>query len=145
MKPTIQQSTLDLIEGFEGCVLSPYQDIRGVWTIGIGFTRLNGVVVAKDTPSFPDIQSAKEALKVIVQPYGDAITACIKITLTQNQYDALVSLCYNEGISAIKNSTLIRDLNAGLIQEAADQFLEWDIPAILLARRQKERILFLTN
>jgi lysozyme len=31
---TISQEGLDKIKGFEGLVLSAYQDVVGVWTIG---------------------------------------------------------------------------------------------------------------
>lgn len=144
MKPTVQQSTLDFLTQNEGCVLHPYQDVKGNWTIGIGFTRLNGETVSQNTPSFASVQDAENALKTVIQPYADTISSCVTYPINQNQFDALVSLCYNEGQSAIRNSTLVRDLNAGLVQQAADQFLVWDIPAVLLARRQKERALFLS-
>jgi lysozyme len=35
----------------------------------------------------------------------------IKVPITQNQFDALVSLAYNIGIGNFRNSTLLRKLN----------------------------------
>jgi lysozyme len=48
------------------------------------------------------------------------------VPLTQNQFDALVSLVFNIGGGAFRKSTLLKKLNAGDIQGAADQFLVWN-------------------
>lgn len=151
MKPSVQQSTLDFLTqpGIEGFKATPYQDQRGRWTIGIGFIQLNGVPVTASTPAMT-LAQAQAILKTQVQPYADAISECVTYAINQDQFDALVSICYNEGISAITNSTLVRDLNAGLVNDAADQFLRWKyvgavISQGLLNRREKERALFLTQ
>ena len=67
--------------------------------------------------------------------------------LTQHQFDALVSFAYNVGVNALRTSTLRRKLNAGLYDEAADQFLRWNrgggrVLAGLTRRRKAERLLF---
>ena len=67
--------------------------------------------------------------------------------LTQNQFDALVSLAYNIGEHAFSTSSVKRYLNAGNPAFAADAFLMWKNAGgkpILLGRRQRERTLFLT-
>ncbi|EXA91352.1 phage lysozyme family protein [Acinetobacter baumannii 1267820] len=46
--------------------------------------------------------------------------------LAQNQFDALVSLTYNIGSGVFKKSTLLKRLNKGEYQGAADQFLVWN-------------------
>jgi lysozyme len=48
------------------------------------------------------------------------IERLVKVTLQQNQYDALVSFIYNVGASAFGDSTLLRMLNLGDYQGAAD-------------------------
>lgn len=50
----------------------------------------------------------------------------VKVQLTQDQFDALVSFTYNEGTFALRKSPLLRKLNAKDYQGAADQFLTWD-------------------
>lgn len=54
-----------------------------------------------------------------------AVNQAVVVNLSQNQFDALVSLSYNIGMTAFKNSTLLRDLNAADYQKAADQFDVW--------------------
>ncbi len=50
----------------------------------------------------------------------------VAVPLTQNQFDALVSLIYNIGEGNFASSTLLKMLNAGNYRGAADQFLVWD-------------------
>ena len=73
----------------------------------------------------------------------------VKVPLTQNQYDALAILCYNIQKPCVK-STLLKELNRGRYNSAANQFLVWNRvnnkknPTIY-RRRQKERRLFLAS
>ena len=72
----------------------------------------------------------------------------IAVPTSQGQHDALADFCWNEGLDHLRHSTLLRDLNAGDYPAAAEQFLVWDISGGqvnkgLLARRQKERAMFL--
>jgi len=47
-------------------------------------------------------------------------------TLTQNQFDALVSFCYNVGPVNLKNSTLIKKVNKNPNDPTIkDEFLKW--------------------
>jgi lysozyme len=55
-----------------------------------------------------------------------AVTTLVLVPLTQNQFDALVSLVYNIGVTAFKNSTLLRLLNSHDYSGASAQFLVWD-------------------
>jgi lysozyme len=41
-----------------------------------------------------------------------AVTHLVTVSLTQGQYDALVSFTYNEGAGRLQSSTLLKDLNA---------------------------------
>lgn len=70
------------------------------------------------------------------------------VPLSQNQFDALVSLVYNIGETAFSNSTLLKKLNAKDYQGAADQFPRWNkgggqVLKGLVRRRADERDLFL--
>ncbi|ELI8281136.1 glycoside hydrolase family protein, partial [Yersinia enterocolitica] len=60
----------------------------------------------------------------------------------------LCSLIFNIGPTAFANSTVLKRLNDGDYQGAADAFLMWkkagNNPDILLPRRQRERALFLS-
>ncbi|MGZ3891178.1 MAG: lysozyme, partial [Mucilaginibacter sp.] len=88
--------------------------------------------------------------------YETAVNTLVKVPLTQNQFDALVSFTYNEGTGALKESTLLKKLNERDYAGAADQFLAWDkitnphtgekeVSVTLSARRKEERGLFLST
>jgi lysozyme len=76
------------------------------------------------------------------------IANCVSVSLTQGQYDALCSFVFNLGCMALRNSTLLRKLNASDNLGAAEEFKKWDhaggrVLAGLTIRRAKEAQLFL--
>ena len=69
-------------------------------------------------------------------------------TLTQNQFDALVSFCYNVGQSNLLSSTLLKKLNNKDYKGASNEFLKWNksggkVLQGLANRRKDEREVFL--
>ena len=77
------------------------------------------------------------------------IYGLVKVDLTQNEFDALVSLIYNIGAGNFQKSTLLKVLNQEKYDAAANQFLRWNkaggnVLAGLTKRREHERELFLT-
>jgi lysozyme len=65
------------------------------------------------------------------------------VDLTQGQFDALVDFCFNLGAGRLASSTLLRCLNAGRCDAAAEQLLRWDLAGGevnlgLKARRETE-------
>ncbi len=82
--------------------------------------------------------------------YELTVKRYVKVDLTQNEYDALVSFTYNVGGGNFAGSTLLRKLNEGDYLAAADQFLRWNksdgqVMRGLTRRRQAEKDLFLKN
>jgi lysozyme len=74
----------------------------------------------------------------------------LTVELSQYQQDALISLAFNCGGRSIARSTLVQRLNAGLTDDAAEEFLRWNkIGRVesrgLSRRRAAERTLFLTG
>ncbi|WP_426313523.1 lysozyme [Methylobacterium fujisawaense] len=134
---------ISLIRQFEGCELHAYKCPAGVLTIGYGHTGSDvtpGLVTTQ--------QRAVELLQLDLAKFEKAVAAALKVPVTANQFAALVALAYNIGGAAIAKSTLIKRLNAGKTQEAADQFLVWNkaggkVLAGLTRRREAERALFL--
>lgn len=136
---------INLICGFEGLELKAYDDGVGVWTIGYGTTIVNGIKVKKgDTCT---VEQAKSYMAQDLKKFESAVDTSVKVTITQNQFDALVSLAYNIGTGAFKSSTLLKKLNAKDYKGAAAQFDRWNraggkVMQGLVNRRAKERKLF---
>ena len=136
-----------LIREFEGFVASAYLGPAKVWTIGIGTTVYpNGTKVKKGDKCTQE--QALEYLQHDLKSFEKTVNDSVKVPLSQNQFDALVSLSYNIGSGAFKNSTLLKKLNAKDYAGAADQFLVWNkgggkVLKGLVRRRDAERALFL--
>lgn len=147
---TLSQNGINLIKQFEGFVSKPYQDIVGVWTIGYGSTYcICGAKVTSLTKPVTE-QFAQFMLEQNSQIYQKGVRDSIKQPMTQNQFDSMVSLCYNIGVGNFTKSTLVKKFNLGDISGAADQFLVWrlaggNVSQGLINRRNKERQLFLTK
>lgn len=143
---TTSKVGIDLISSFEDTKLKAYDDGVGVWTIAIGTTIYpNGVKVKKgDTCT---LEQAKSYFANDLKRFEKTVNDSVKVDLTQNQFDALVSLTYNIGSTAFKKSTLLKKLNAKDYIGASDQFLAWVSPGSkvekgLRRRRMAERALF---
>jgi GH24 family phage-related lysozyme (muramidase) len=141
---------LRLIKEFEGCKLTAYKCPAGVWTIGIGSTRYSDGSAVKRGQTLANEEAALLLLSKTLASYEHAVNA-IKVDLTQNEFDALVSLTYNIGAGNLANSTLVKMLKAGDSKaEIAKQFLRWDKAggkplAGLTRRRNAEAELFLSK
>jgi lysozyme len=141
---------VDMIAEYEGFRQDAYQDIVGVWTIGIGFTILeDGTPVTAKTRPMPKPR-ALAYLATFVERLVAAIRAMAPDRpLTTNQCAALADFSFEEGIIALRDSTLMREWNAGNVKAAEAQILVWDdaggrpVPAIE-ARRKAELALFKT-
>ena len=139
----INRAGLELLKSFEGLQLTAYLDPVGVWTIGYGTT--SGVYQGMRITT----AQAEELLQVDLHRFETAVTDAVTRPITDNQFSALVSFTYNVGSGAFASSTLLRLLNQGDIQGAANQFLVWVyaggmvLPG-LARRRRAERLLFLT-
>jgi lysozyme len=146
---TINDAGLDLIKSFEGCRLAAYQDVAGIWTIGYGHIRgvREGMTITE-----------QQATQYLQEDLADTETAVDWMTspapTTNNQYAAMVSLCFNIGSGNFKTSSVLRFHLARDYASAADAFLLWDKSHVdgqlvevqgLLNRRRAERDLYLTQ
>ena len=145
---SVSNKGVGLICEFEGKRLVAYDDGVGVWTIGFGTIKYpNGTRVKKgDTCT---LDQAKEYMRHDLIEFEHTVNSSVKVPLNQNQFDALVSLAYNIGSNAFKSSTLVKKLNTGDYQGAADQFNVWvngggKRMQGLVNRRDKEKLLFLS-
>ena len=139
---THSDKATNLIMEFEGCVLTSYQDQNNVWTIGYGHTEnvTPGVTITK--------AQAVLYLNSDIISADSIINNLVKVPLTQNQFDALVSFVFNIGYSHFVLSTTLKELNLKNYNAAADALLLWKKAAGktdpgLVRRRIAERNLFL--
>lgn len=101
-------------------------------TVGFGTT---GADVTMDT-RMPPVQALQRAHRD-VQKFEGAMKQCVRVPLTQGEYDVYVSMLYNigPGKEGVKDgfcwkktggySNLVRDLNAGRYAQACQRILEW--------------------
>ncbi len=136
------QAGKDLIKRWEGCQLTAYRCPANVLTIGYGHT---GDV--KEGQKITQHQ-ADTLFDYDIEKYEDGVTR-LGVILNANEFSALVSFAYNLGISALSNSGLLRKIRGGDKPGAAKEFGRWvmaggkKLPG-LVARREAERVLFLT-
>lgn len=150
----ISQNGINLIKTQESCRLKAYQNtINGKKdriTIAYGHTGfLNGQEL-KLTDVITQ-QQAEELLKADLIVRENGINRLVTVKITQNQFDALMSLVYNIGLGdathGFMGSTLLKDLNRGDFIGASKQFYVWNkvgatVCATLSRRRATEAMLF---
>lgn len=164
MSRNINAAGRALIKSFESCKLVSYKPLPSdPWTIGWGHTGAGvhfGLTITQEKADQLFEKDLAEACRIV--------EAAVRHPLTDNQFAALVSFVYNvgagrkavagidrgkDGFVTLRNgnpSTLLRRVNAGQLQAAADQFLKWTLSAGqvvegLKNRRAAERKLFLTS
>jgi len=134
----ISDEGLELIQQFEGLMLTAYKDSVGIPTIGYGHTRnvrMDDMITREEAIYFlkDDVQYAENCVKSEIN----------QVRLTQHQFDALVSFVFNIGCNAFRNSTLLRCLRMGDFEKAQAEFGQWtragnDHPLGLIKRRAAE-------
>ncbi len=117
----ISKEGLEFIEDVEGCKLFAYLDTGGVWTIGVGHT---GPEVVKGLTW--TMQQVTEALIKDTETAQNAVNKLVRVPITQNQFDALVSFVFNVGVGAFTKSTLLRKLNVMDYHGASKEFPRWN-------------------
>jgi GH24 family phage-related lysozyme (muramidase) len=142
MSRAINQAGLDLIKEFEGFRASAYRCPAGVPTIGYGHTKTArmGMLINR--------KHGEQLLRSDLSDAESAVSRLVKVPLTDNEFSALVSFVFNLGEGNFAKSTLLRKLNAGDRQGAADELLRWNraggrVLRGLIRRREAERQLFL--
>lgn len=115
--------TLWNYEGWTDMAVIP---VKGdVPTVGPGLTqRPDGSPVQMGDRITP-LQGANRSLAHI-QKDESGIKRCIKVPLSQGEYDAAVQLAYNIGVERFCKSTVARRFNAGDYAGACDAFLMWN-------------------
>lgn len=135
----------------EGIKLKPYKDSAGIPTIGIGCTFYpNGKkVTMKDAP-LQDVKSAWQLFDKVNSNFMLTVYSTTRDDINQNQFNALVALCYNIGTDSFKKSTVLKLVNKNPKDPAiTDAFYMWRYSTvggvkkpILAGRRKREAALY---
>lgn len=136
------ENGVKLIKSSEGLKLNAYQCSAGKWTIGYGHT--SGVKAGDKITK----EQAEEFFKEDLRSVEYCIQTEVERELNQNQHDALASFIFNIGSFKFRHSTLLRQLNYGNFERAAEQFDRWVYVKGkknqgLINRRKAEKELFL--
>jgi len=131
-----------LTKSFESCRLQSYQDSGGVWTVGwghVGPEVIAGLVWTQE-------QADEQFLTDTAWANG-VVSSSVTEPVNQNQHDALVDFTFNVGSGNFTGSTLLRLVNLGRFDDAAQQFGLWvhaggQVISGLVRRRQAEANLF---
>jgi lysozyme len=150
---------IDSIVVEEGRRYQVYPDTGGQDTIGIG----HAITEAEAASGYISIKGIKVDYKKglthketddlcaqDLQIASDAVNKYVKVQLTQNQYNALVSLTFNIGMPAFRKSTLVRLLNTGDFASVPTQMRRWKmdngvVNPVLRKRREREIVIWFTK
>lgn len=147
MRHTSQEGCA-LLKVLEGVRLKAYKDSVGVWTIGYGTTE--GVHEGMEI----SLEEAEALFLADLRKMEVAVNRLVKVPLTQLQFDALMCWVYNVGVQALRNSNLLKRLNAEDYDGVDDEMRRWvygtdrrtgqkvKIPG-LINRRAKESALWI--
>ena len=147
----ISQNCLEIIKKWEGFKLDAYIDPVGIPTIGYGTIRYPDGQKVKMGDKISEAE-AEAFLKFEVDETVKSLDILLKgIKVNQNQFDALVSLCYNIGVGGFSGSSVLKFLKTGDFKKASESIDLWNKGTIngvkqplpgLINRRREERQLF---
>ncbi|MDX9690346.1 MAG: lysozyme [Alphaproteobacteria bacterium] len=117
---SVNQAGIALIKEYEGLNLRAYRCPGKVWTIGYGHTRTTQptMVITKE--------EAEDLLRDDLEQAERAVARLVQVTLSDNQFAALVSFVFNVGEGNFERSTLLKLLNRGWYEQVPAQLMRWN-------------------
>lgn len=137
-----------LIRRFEGFRAEAYRCPADVWTIGYGHTAAAGPPIVAGGMTISREQ-ADDILRRDVARFARDVAAVLRVTLSDQQFSALVSFAYNVGIGNFRKSSVLAACNGGDLAAAPRRLQLWNkakgrvLPG-LVKRRAAEAELFLS-
>jgi len=132
------------IIAFEDLRTVAYLCPAGKWTIGVGHTYDAGPPAVRPGMTI----TRDEALAIFdrdLLKFESAVERNVKVSLSQGQFDALVSFVFNLGEGNFRKSTLLRKLNRGQYDAVPAELMKWtkatvngqkrDLPGLVRRRR----------
>lgn len=155
----ISQQGINFIKSFESLRLQAYDDATGravpagrraIGTLTIGYGHTGSDVYPGQTIT------AAQADALLLSDLAQAestVNTFVRVPVTQQMFDAMVSLAYNWG--GFSQSEFLKRLNSGNYQGAAQRMSEWPVTGRvggqsvqmpgLVRRRQAEAALFISG
>jgi lysozyme len=142
----------ELLAQWEGFKQKVYKDAVGKATIGVGHLLTGAekssgsITINGECIDYSGGITKEQVLGLLAQDLGrfeKAINDNVTVSIKQNQFDALVAFCFNVGVGAFTDSTLLKKLNDGSYDAVPDQLMKWTkgggktLPG-LVNRRQHE-------
>jgi lysozyme len=156
----VSDKALEVIRHHEGVRTTPYQCPALLWTIGVGHVidpnHARVPLAERKALPIPDGWNRKitmgevdDILKRDLANFERGVERYCPVTLTQGQFDALVSFSFNVGLGTLQRSTLRQKVLRGEMESAADEFLKYTIGGGkvlkgLVNRRNDERAMFVS-
>ncbi|HVY87182.1 MAG TPA: glycoside hydrolase family protein [Caulobacterales bacterium] len=144
----ISADGLALIQQFEGFRAAPTQLPDGNWVVGHGHVRIG------DAGAPVERAEARALLALDLAPIEIAVNTLVKVEISQQQFDALVSFAFSLGLETFEKSDVLRKLNAGHVVAAGCAMDAWrksdvggelEVIDALVRRRAAEKALFLAD
>lgn len=154
----ISEKGIDFIKEVEGFKNRVYKDSAGLPTIGVGHLLTQDeltsgkILISYQSVRYKDgltDDQVEQLLRQDLQRFVKAVNDAVRVRLTQNEFDALVSFAFNVGVGAFKSSTLLKRVNAVRKDKVPYELSRWvysggeRIPG-LINRRNKEAELWST-
>jgi len=153
----ISDKCLEMIRHHEGVRYRPYRCPAKLWTVGVGHVlypeqgklpldrRGDYALLDKDNRQFSK-EEVDGILRNDLARFERGVAQYCPVSLSQGQFDALVSFSFNVGLGTLQRSTLRQKILRG--DAAEDEFLRYTIGGGkvlkgLVNRRNDERALYL--
>lgn len=141
----------DLVKHFESCLkkvgehYTAYKCPANVLTIGWGHTNHHGQKF--DATTRWTSAQCDAAFYEDMRGFEQSVRRLVTVPLSQGQFDALVSFTYNCGEGNLAKSTLLKKVNKGDFDGAAQEFHKWNkangkVMKGLTRRRASESLMF---
>lgn len=114
----ISLSGRKLIQRHSGLRMNAYKGRAGVWMIGYGSIRWPSGKLVSEGDKLTSENEAQELFDYSIQSPERIVNSHIKVRLTQNQYDALVSLVYDLKGNNFNDSGIVELINEGNYADA---------------------------
>jgi len=127
----------------EGLKLTPYLDTKGIPTIAVGNTYYENGNKVKMTDPAMTREAAISLFRKVLKTYELTVYSTTRDDITQNEFNALVSICYNIGVNGFKGSTFLARINArASTEKVVAAIMMWTKDKELIPRRKREAALW---